>query len=45
MAPFSQELLPDQRDRMVDRLNGVLGGALSAESWALSQAFYFGRVV
>jgi hypothetical protein len=45
LAPFSQELPPGERDRMVDRLNGALGGVLSPESWTLSQAFYFGRIV
>jgi hypothetical protein len=30
---------------MVDRLNGIVGGTFSRESWALSQAFYFGRVI
>src|SRR5258705_57038 len=26
------------------RINGVLGGVLGAESWTLSQAYYFGSV-
>jgi len=29
---------------MVSRANGVLGGVLSAESWAISTAFYFGNI-
>ena len=45
LAPFSRELPPGRRSKMVDRLNGVLGGTLSRESWALSQSFYYGRVV
>lgn len=45
IAPFSRELPPPERSKMVDRLNGVLGGVLSRESWTLSQAFYFGRVI
>lgn len=42
-VPFSQELPPQDRARMVDRLNGVLGGVLAAESWTLSQSFYYGH--
>jgi hypothetical protein len=44
LVPFSCELPPVRRSKMVDRLNGVLGGTLSRESWTLSQAFYYGRV-
>jgi hypothetical protein len=44
LLPFSAELPPKQRVRMVDRANGLLGGCLARESWALSQAFYYGRV-
>ena len=43
--PFSGELPPGERTRLVNRLNGVLGGVLSRESWTLSQAFYYGRVI
>jgi len=32
------------RSRMLARLNGVLGGVASTESWTLSQAYYFGRI-
>jgi hypothetical protein len=45
LLPFSRELPPGRRSKMVDRANGVLGGVLARESWSLSQAFYFGRVV
>jgi hypothetical protein len=45
LTPFSRELPPAVRSKMVDRLNGVLGGALSRESWTLSQAFFYGRVI
>jgi hypothetical protein len=45
LMPFSRELPPGERARMMNRLNGVLGGVLSRESWALSQAFYYGRVI
>lgn len=44
LAPLSQELPPERRAALVDRLNGVLGGALAAESWAISQSFYYGSV-
>jgi hypothetical protein len=45
LLPFSHELPPGRRSKMVDRLNGVLGGVLSRESWSLSQAFFYGRIV
>jgi Virulence-associated protein E len=44
ICPFSKELPPADRARMVNRLNGLLGGALGAESWALSQSYYYGSV-
>jgi hypothetical protein len=44
LAPFSAELPPNDRARMVDRLNGALGGVLAAESWTLSQSYYYGSV-
>jgi hypothetical protein len=44
LCPFSQELPPGDRVHMMDRLNGVLGGILSGESWTLSQSYYFGSV-
>jgi hypothetical protein len=37
--PFSKPLAPHERSRMVSRLNGVVGGSLSRESWALSQSY------
>ena len=45
IVPFSRELPPGERARVVNRVNGVLGGVLSRESWTLSQAFYYGRVI
>jgi hypothetical protein len=45
LAPFSRPLMPDQRAAMVARANGALGGVGAVESFALSQAFYFGAVV
>ena len=44
IAPFSDELLPEQRVKMVARINGILGGVLGGESFRLSQSFYFGDV-
>jgi len=37
--------LREYRGRMLARMNGVLGGVASTESWTLSQAYYYGRVV
>jgi hypothetical protein len=44
LCPVSVELPPERRERLVARLNGVLGGILAGESFTRSQAFYFGRV-
>ncbi|WP_287995288.1 AAA family ATPase, partial [Acidiphilium sp.] len=44
LCPCSRELPPDQRARLLTRLNGVLGGVLSDESFTLSQSYYFGSV-
>jgi hypothetical protein len=44
LCPFSRELAPDQRAVMLARLNGVLNGVLTPESWTLSQSYYFGSV-
>jgi hypothetical protein len=44
LCPFDQVRLPEIRAQMVDRLNGVLGGVLAPESWAMSQGFYYGSV-
>jgi predicted P-loop ATPase len=43
-CPFGQELPPSQRGRMADRINGLLGNALAAESWTPSQAWRCGVV-
>lgn len=45
LAPFSDELLPEQRNQMLARINGLIGGTFSHESFTLSQAFYFGDVI
>ena len=43
-AGFSRELSPDRRQHMLGRLNGLFRAVLAEESWALSQAYYFGSV-
>jgi hypothetical protein len=45
IAIFSGELSPALHRGMMDRLNGAMGGVLAAESWTLSQAYYYGYVV
>ena len=44
ISPCSRKLPPEQRYRLVARLNGVLGGVLADESFALSQSYYYGSV-
>jgi RecA-family ATPase len=44
VCPFGQELPPEGHYKMVARLNGLLGGVLAAESFTLSQSYYFGSV-
>ncbi len=44
LFPFSREMAPHERERYLARINGVLGGIASDESFNLSQAFYAGRV-
>jgi putative DNA primase/helicase len=44
LCPLSEELPPDRRIHLLGRLNGVFDGALSGESWTLSQSYYFGSV-
>lgn len=44
VCPLSREYPPAERRRFVARLNGVLGGILAPESFALSQVYYIGRV-
>lgn len=44
LCPASRPLLPEERERLCARLNGVMGGALAAESFSLSQAYYYGSV-
>ena len=44
LCPFSTELPPEQRTRMLARLNGLFDGAFAGESWTLSQSYYYGAV-
>ena len=44
LAPLSAPCAPADRRRHVATLNGALGGILNAESFTLSQSFFFGRV-
>lgn len=44
LAPLSTAHTSAKRTALMARLNGVLGGILSSESWTLSQAYYLGRV-
>lgn len=45
LVPLSQERPLSDRADLMDRLNGVMRGALTPESWTRSQAFLLGRVV
>lgn len=42
VVPLSSEQPPSAHGFLVDRLNGVLQGALARESWTISQSFYAG---
>lgn len=44
LAPFSAQLKKDERAKMLGRLNGVLGGVANAESFTLSQSYFYGYV-
>ena len=44
LCPLSAPYPPSRRDRFMARLNGLFGGVLAAESWVLSQSYYFGSV-
>ena len=45
LLPTSTELAPEKRLLLVGRVNGILGGVLSMESFTLSQSYYYGSVV
>ena len=44
LAPTSREIPPEERRRLLGRLNGLYRGVFAGESWTLSQSYYFGRV-
>lgn len=44
LAPLATPHAPGDRSHILARINGVLGGILTAESFTLSQSYYFGRV-
>lgn len=44
ICPLSKPHLPADYERLVKRLNGALGGLLSAESFVKSQIYYFGAL-
>ena len=44
LCPASRSLPPNQRERLMGRLNGIFRGELSVESFVLSQSYYYGRI-
>ena len=44
LCPTSQSMPPAERTRLLGRLNGLFVGALSRESFTLSQAYYYGAI-
>lgn len=44
LVPLSEPEIPEKRAFYVGRINKILGGVASRESFTLSQSFYFGRV-
>ena len=44
LCPTSCDLPPEERTKLVGRLNGILGGILAPESFTLSQSYYYGSV-
>lgn len=44
LCPTSRPLPPAERESLIARVNGVLDGELSKESFTLSQSFYYGSV-
>lgn len=44
LFPFRDACLPEDRARMLGRVNALLSGVASHESFTLSQSFFFGRV-
>lgn len=44
LCPFSTELAPEERSRMMARVNGLFRGVLAGESHTLSQSYYYGSI-
>ncbi len=44
LMPTSRDLPPAEREKLLGRVNGLLGGIFSTESFTLSQSYYFGSV-
>jgi putative DNA primase/helicase len=44
ILPTSRDLPPEDRFRLVARVNGVLGGIIAGESFTLSLSYYYGSV-
>jgi hypothetical protein len=44
LAPFSKPLPPERRAQMVSRIAGLFPVEMAPESWALSQAYFYGSI-
>lgn len=44
IAPFETRRSPEEHAAAIERLNTIVGGGLSSESFTLSQPYYIGRV-
>ena len=44
LCPTSRDLPPEERAKLVARLNGIFGGVFAPESFTLSQSYYYGSV-
>lgn len=44
LLPLSEPAIPEKREEYVARVNRILGGVATRESFTLSQSFYIGRV-
>jgi hypothetical protein len=44
LCPTSGPITAEDRTRLLNLLNGALGGILAPESWTLSQSYFFGRL-
>jgi hypothetical protein len=44
LCPLSSEVAPLRREHLMGRLNGLFGGIFAAESFTLSQSYYYGHI-